>query len=288
MRLVTYSLGTRTSIGAVVDDGVVDIAGCVIDAAPTMLALLQQGEAALDRVRELLARNQFSHPLARLRLHAPVPRPGKYLAAGLNYALHAEEARRKGIPTPKHQVWFNKQTTCVTGPYDDVHLPKVSDKLDYEAELAFVIGRRCRHVPAERAAGVIAGYTIANDLSVRDWQMRAQTWTLGKSFDTHGPLGPWLVTGDEIVDPQDLDIRCLVNGELRQSSNTSDMIHTCADMVAHLSRAMTLEPGDVFATGTPAGIGSAMEPPRYLAAGDVVRVEIEKIGHIENRVIPEP
>lgn len=254
----------------------------------SMLALLNADGAAWERAREILDGAAQGYALADIVLRSPVPRPGKYLALGLNYREHALEAERKGVRIPKHQVWFNKQTTCVNGPYADVHLPKVSDKMDYEAELAVVIGRRCRHVPANSASQVIAGYTIANDLSVRDWQMRAQTWTLGKSFDTHGPLGPALVTPDEIADPHNLNVRCLVNGDERQSANTADMIYSIGDMIAHLSAAMTLEPGDVLATGTPSGIGSAMEPPQYLRAGDVVRVEIERLGHIEHRVTNEP
>jgi len=185
-------------------------------------------------------------------------------------------------------VWFNKQVSCVAGPYDPVHKPWVSDQFDYEGELGVVIGKRCRHVRAEEAGEVVAGYVVVNDLSVRDWQMRAPTHTLGKSFDTHGPFGPWLVTPDEIPDPHALRIRTWVNGELRQDSNTSLMIHRIEAMVAELSTAFTLEPGDILSTGSPAGVGGLMDPPRYLNPGDLVRVEIESIGAIENRVIPEP
>ena len=185
-------------------------------------------------------------------------------------------------------IFFNKQTTCVTGPHDPIHLPRVSPLLDYEGELAFVIGRRCRHVSRERAAEVIAGYLVVNDVSVRDWQLRTPTMTMGKSFDTHGPMGPWLVTADEIGDPHALELRTWVNGELRQHSNTRHLIYDCFAQVEHLSTAFTLEPGDVVTTGTPAGVGGAMSPPRFLGRGDVVRIEIEKIGSIENRVIEEP
>ena len=157
-------------------------------------------------------------------------------------------------------MFFNKQVTCVVGPDDDVHMPRVSNLLDYEGELAVVIGTRCRHVPADRAHEVIAGYTIANDVSVRDWQVRTPTMTMGKSFDTHGPLGPWIVTPDELGDPHDLAIRTYVNDELRQDGNTREMIYDCYQQVAHLSEAFTLEPGDVIATGTPAGIGAVRQP----------------------------
>ena len=185
-------------------------------------------------------------------------------------------------------VFFNKQATCVVGPSADVHLPRASALLDYEGELAFVIGRRCRHVPAARAAEVIAGYTIVDDVSVRDWQLRTPTMTMGKSFDTHGPMGPWLVTPDEVGDPHALDLRTWVNGELRQHSNTRELIYDCFAQVEHLTTAFTLEPGDVITTGTPSGVGGAQSPPAFLRAGDVVKIEIERIGAIENRVIDEP
>jgi 2-keto-4-pentenoate hydratase/2-oxohepta-3-ene-1,7-dioic acid hydratase in catechol pathway len=176
----------------------------------------------------------------------------------------------------------------VTGPYDPVHMPRVSSALDYEGELAFVIGKRCRHVPRARAPEVIAGYLICDDVSVRDWQLRVPTWTMGKSFDTHGPLGPWLTTSDEVGDPHALSIRTLVNEEVRQSSNTKELIFDCYAIVEHLSTAFTLEVGDVISTGTPSGVGVAMKPPRMLVAGDVVRIEIEKLGFIQNEVVPEP
>jgi 2-keto-4-pentenoate hydratase/2-oxohepta-3-ene-1,7-dioic acid hydratase in catechol pathway len=169
-------------------------------------------------------------------------------------------------------------------------MPKVSDKLDYEGELAVVIGRRCRHVSPEEAASAIAGYTVANDVSVRDWQMRAFTMTIGKSFDTHGPLGPWLLTPDELGDPQALGIRTFVNDERRQDGNTEEMVFGCLEQISHLSQAFTLEPGDVIATGTPAGVGSAYQPfpEGFLKVGDEVRIEIDGIGELRNTVIAEP
>jgi 2-keto-4-pentenoate hydratase/2-oxohepta-3-ene-1,7-dioic acid hydratase in catechol pathway len=226
------------------------------------------------------------HALDEIRLLAPVL-PRKFLAIGLNYADHIAES---GMEAPQFPVFFNKQVTCVVGPDEDVHMPRVSKLLDYEGELAIVIGRRCRHVPEQRAHEVIAGYTIANDLSVRDWQLRAPTMTMGKSFDTHGPLGPWLVTPDELGDPHELAIRTYVNDELRQDGNTREMIYDCYQQVAHLSEAFTLEPGDVIATGTPAGVGAARQPfpEGLLKAGDVVRIEIDRIGELRNSVIDEP
>jgi 2-keto-4-pentenoate hydratase/2-oxohepta-3-ene-1,7-dioic acid hydratase in catechol pathway len=194
------------------------------------------------------------------------------------------------MEAPKVPTFFTKHVTCVVGPGAGVHKPKVSDRVDYEGELAVVIGRRCRHVTAEQAHKAIAGYTIANDVTVRDWQMRAQTMMIGKSFDTHGPLGPWLVTADELGDPHDLGIRTFVNDELRQDGNTRDMIFDCFQQVAHLSQAFTLEPGDVIATGTPAGVGSAVQPfPQgLLEVGDEVRIQIDGIGELRNPIVPEP
>jgi 2-keto-4-pentenoate hydratase/2-oxohepta-3-ene-1,7-dioic acid hydratase in catechol pathway len=226
------------------------------------------------------------HRLDEIRLLAPVL-PRKFLAIGLNYADHIAES---GMERPQFPVFFNKQVTCVVGPGDDVHMPRVSSLLDYEGELAVVIGSRCRHVPVERAHEVIAGYTITNDVSVRDWQLRTPTMTMGKSFDTHGPLGPWLVTADELGDPHDLALRTFVNDELRQDGNTGEMIYDCFEQVAHLSQAFTLEPGDVIATGTPAGIGALRDPfpDGLLKVGDVVRVEVEGIGELRNTVAEEP
>jgi 2-keto-4-pentenoate hydratase/2-oxohepta-3-ene-1,7-dioic acid hydratase in catechol pathway len=204
---------------------------------------------------------------------------------GLNYADHVAES---GLETPQHPMIFNKQSTCVTGPGDPIHLPRASQVLDYEGELGFVIGRRCRHVSRDEAAEVIAGYLIVDDVSVRDWQLRVPTWTMGKSFDTHGPIGPWITTADEVPDPHQLQLRTFVNGELRQDSNTKELIFDCFTLVEHLSTAFTLEPGDVITTGTPSGVGIGMKPPKLLVAGDVVRIEIDGLGAIENTVVVEP
>jgi 2-keto-4-pentenoate hydratase/2-oxohepta-3-ene-1,7-dioic acid hydratase in catechol pathway len=221
-----------------------------------------------------------------VRLLAPA-RPRKFLAIGLNYADHLAES---GMDAPRVPVFFNKQLTCVIGPDAEVHMPRVSHLLDYEGELAIVIGTRCRHVPEHRAHEVIAGYTISNDVSVRDWQIRSPTMTMGKSFDTHGPLGPWLVTADELGDPHSLAIRTYINDELRQDGNTGEMIFNCFEQVAHLSEAFTLEPGDVIATGTPAGVGAfhGTFPEGLLKLGDVMRVQIDGIGELRNTVVEEP
>jgi 2-keto-4-pentenoate hydratase/2-oxohepta-3-ene-1,7-dioic acid hydratase in catechol pathway len=224
-------------------------------------------------------------PLEQVRLLAPIGDPQKYLAIGMNYKAHADEAAAAGIPIPKSQLWFNKQVSCISGPYDSIELPKVSDKLDYEAEMAFVIGTRCKHVRPDAARSVIAGYLVANDVTVRDWQARSPTYTLGKSFDTHGPVGPWITTDDEVDDPLKLEIRLSVNGAERQRGSTSDMIYDIYEQIAYLTTVMTLEPGDLIATGTPAGVGIASN--FWLKDGDRVRVEIDSLGAIENCVRSE-
>jgi 2-keto-4-pentenoate hydratase/2-oxohepta-3-ene-1,7-dioic acid hydratase in catechol pathway len=250
-----------------------------------MVRLLAGGQDALAAAARAVGRATARIPLDEVRLEAPILRPPKILAAGLNYADHVAES---GATTPEFPTIFNKQSTSVTGPYDPIHLPRASHVLDYEGELAFVIGRRCRHVPRERAPEAIAGYLVLDDVTVRDWQLRTPTMTMGKSWDTHCPMGPWITTADEVADPHSLGIRTWVDGELRQDSNTKELIFDCFDLVAHLSTAFTLEPGDVIATGTPAGVGIAMKPPRLLTAGDVVRIEIESLGQIENPVVSEP
>jgi 2-keto-4-pentenoate hydratase/2-oxohepta-3-ene-1,7-dioic acid hydratase in catechol pathway len=226
-----------------------------------------------------------THPLETVELLAPIPRPPKFLAIGLNYADHMAES---GADAPSFPVFFNKQSTCVTDPGAGIHKPRVSEQVDYEGELGVVIGRRCRQVPAASAPDVIAGYTVVNDVTARDWQFRSPTWTLGKSFDTHGPIGPWIVTRDEVPDPHALQIRTWVNDELRQDASTAEMIFDCFQQVETLSTAFTLEPGDVISTGTPAGVGVFRQPPVFLAVGDVVRIEIEGIGTLENPVVEEP
>ncbi len=284
MKLATYTTASNTTprVGVVVNDTIVDLASC--GGFPSdMTALLASGidTAAIDGALDAGERV----PLGEATLKAPVTNPGKILAIGLNYGDHIAET---GSEAPKHQVWFNKQHNCANGPYDGINLPVVSEKLDYEAELCLVIGKRCKHVPRERAHEVIGGYFCGNDVSVRDWQIRVPTFQIGKSFDTHGPMGPWLVTPDEVGDPHDLDIRCLVNGEVRQSSNTKHLIFDCYDAIEHLTQAFTLDVGDVLFMGTPSGVGVAMKPPKWLVEGDLVRVEIDKLGYIENTVVPEP
>jgi len=283
MKLATFTREEITRIGVVTDDGIVDLSVAAPALPREMTAFLAAGPAAMAAVRDAVRGASARIPLDAVRLEAPVLRPPKFLAIGLNYADHVAES---GHPAPEFPVFFNKQSTCVTGPHDPIHLPRVSSMLDYEGELGFVIGRRCRHVPRERAAEVIAGYLVVDDVSVRDWQFKAPTMTLGKSFDTHGPIGPWIVTADEVGDPHALTLETWVNGERRQHSNTRELIFDCFDQVATLSTVCTLEPGDIISTGTPGGVGAAQG--KFLVAGDVVRITIERVGTIENRVVEEP
>lgn len=282
MRLVRFRGRDGIHVGVVEADTVADVSAATPDLPHDLPALLAGGglatvAGAVGRAPRL--------GLGEVTLEAPVGRPPKFLAIGLNYAAHLVESL---TTKPDHQLWFNKQSTCVIGPGTPIQIPQASSIVDYEGELAMVIGRRCRHVPRGRAHEVIAGYLVCNDVSVRDWQRRTPTMTMGKSFDTHGPLGPWLVTADEVGEPHGLRLRTWVNGELRQDAHTDEMLFNCWEMIEHLSTAFTLEPGDVISTGTPAGVGSAMHPPRLLAHGDLVEIEIERIGRLRNPVINEP
>jgi 2-keto-4-pentenoate hydratase/2-oxohepta-3-ene-1,7-dioic acid hydratase in catechol pathway len=281
MKLCRFKIDDTIHIGKVVEGGVVDLT-TVAGVGASMRALLTRYD---ELAPKLAAFKGSPKPLSEVRLLAPIDDPQKYLAIGMNYQAHANEAAAAGVPVPKSQLWFNKQVSCITGPYDPIELPKASDRMDYEAELGFVIGRRCRHVKAAEALSVVAGYLVCDDVTARDWQFRSPTFTLGKSFDTHGPIGPWITTVDEVPDPHALTMWLTVNGEERQRTSTGDMIYNIFDQIAYLSTVMTLEPGDLIATGTPSGVGIASD--RFLKVGDVVRVEIEQLGAIENRVIAE-
>ncbi len=290
MRLVSFSLdGGPARPGLVVGDEVVDLGDPVTGLPSTMRELLALGPVALEQARAASVGRAARHALVEVRRHAPVPDPPAILAIGMNYRAHVAEMGRE---PPEWQYWFNKQRTAIAGPGDAIVLPAVSDMVDYEGELAMVIGRRCQHVPAARAHEVVAGYTVINDVSARDWQWRTPTFTVGKSFDTHAPCGPELVTADELGEPGALTIRTWVNDELRQDSTTADLIFGCAAMIEYLTTAFPLEPGTVIATGTPAGVGAGMDPPRFLSDGDTVRIAIEGIGDLSNPVVqggrPEP
>jgi 2-keto-4-pentenoate hydratase/2-oxohepta-3-ene-1,7-dioic acid hydratase in catechol pathway len=289
MRLLSFSLppgpegsASRARPGLVDGDEVVDLSDPVVGLPADMADLLALGPVALERAREAPSGKAARHTFESVRRHAPVPRPPTILAIGMNYRAHVAEMGRE---PPEYQYWFNKQRTSIAGPGDPIVLPTVSTSVDYEGELAMVIGRRCQHVPAARALEVVAGFTVINDVSARDWQWRTPTFTMGKSFDSHAPCGPWLVTADELGDPGHLGLRTWVNDELRQDSSTEDLIFGCAAMIEYLTTAFPLEPGTIIATGTPAGVGAGFTPPRFLADGDTVRIEIEGVGELVNPVV---
>lgn len=287
MRLIRFSQGgAPAQPGLLLGDRVVALSALAADAPADMRGVI----ADWARLAPLLAGAEGSAPavpLASVTLHAPIDAPEKMLAIGLNYADHIEEAKDAGLTIPTEQVWFCKQASSLQSPFGGIQMPKVSDKLDYEVELVAVIGKAGRHISRAEAPRHVFGYAVGNDVSVRDWQTKTQQWMLGKSFDTHGPIGPAIVTADEIGDPHRLGIRCLVNGELRQNSNTRHLVFNLWDQIAELSQAMTLKPGDVIFTGTPGGVGLGFKPPKFLKLGDVVRCEIDEIGAIENRVVAE-
>lgn len=282
MRLARFNAGQGPRLGAVGDRGMIDIEAAGVSYG-TIEAVIEGGSAALDAISRACRDRAPDHQLADITLLAPVVRPGKYLAIGMNYQKHLEESERIGVSAPKQQLWFNKQTSCINDPFGKIE-PGVTEKLDYEVELGVIIGKPAKSVQTKDALDHIFGYFVANDVSARDWQFHSPTFTMGKSFDTHGPIGPWIVTADEISDPQALGLRCFVNGECRQESNTSLMIHSIAAQIEYLSTAFTLEPGDLIATGTPEGVGVGMEPPVFLKSGDIVRCEVDGIGAIENIV----
>lgn len=282
MKLLRYGDPANPSLGVLQDDRIVSLAP-LAGRYPTMLSIVAGGEAALAAVRDCAGQAAATVPLAEVTLLAPIERPGKFMAIGMNYKKHIAEAAKLGVETPKHQFWFNKQTSCIVGPFDDIE-PGVTERLDYEVELCAVIGKSAKGVSQANAPAHVFGYTIVNDVSARDWQMHTPTFTMGKSFDTHGPIGPWIVTADEIGDPHDLGLRCLVNGEQRQESNTGGMVANLWQQIEYLSTAFTLDPGDLIATGTPEGVAAGMDPQVWLKPGDVVRCEIDRIGAIENKV----
>lgn len=245
---------------------------------------LQHWLARPDAAKAMLAEAPRV-PLERDDLCQPIVRPGKILGIGLNYSDHAKETGRE---PPAVQTWFVKQATAANAPFGTVDMPLVSSKLDYEAELVVVIGKYGRHVPVGRAMEIVAGFCCGNDYSVRDWQRATPTMNMGKGFDTHAPFGPWIVSPDELGPLDELGVRSFINGEQRQNGRAGDMIFGVAEQIAHLSAAFTLEPGDVLFTGTPAGVGAAFDPPKFVEIGDRVRVEIDGIGHIEHEIVEDP
>lgn len=293
MKLATYRhADSPERLGVIDNEEVIEVSSLDPRLPSSMIDLLRAGQEGMSALRGALKGKGRRMPLGEVTLSAPVPRPIKYLGLGANYNRHLAEFARshppEKMPSTQVQHWFNKQVGCIVGPHDPIHLPRVSTQLDFEAELGLVIGTRCRHVPPERAFEMIAGYVVCNDVSVRDWQAISPTGMMGKSFDTHGPMGPWLTTADEIEDAHALRVRTWIDDELRQDGNTAEFIHKIPQMIAFLTAAFTLEPGDILSTGTPAGVGGAEVPPRYLKAGQHCRIQIEGLGEINNRVIDEP
>ena len=291
MKLVTFLHESIQKIGAVVDDQIIDFSTSHLP--KSMIEFIELGDDGINQANALIAKNDSKISINDVKLMAPIPKPNKILGVGLNYKAHKEEAAKAaadllGKPQEKYPTIFNKQNSSVVGPYDDMHKPDASDFFDYEGELGFVIGKQCRHVPYDKASSVIYGYTVVNDATIRDWQMRGppMTMTMGKSWDTHCPFGPYLVTSDEVGNPHQLKLETHVNGELRQSASTDGLIHDCFTVVEYLSTAFTLEPGDLIATGTPEGVAATSR--NWLKVDDVVKVTIEKLGFIENKVISEP
>ena len=283
MKLVNFLFKGEKNVGALVDDGVCSFKSISDKYSISMLEFIEQIHELSPEVSKFIDSNPEVIPLSEIELLPVIERPGKVLAVGLNYRDHAKET---GMDLPEVPMIFTKQSTSVLGHQGEIHKPKVSDAVDYEGEMAFVIGKKCRHVSKEEALDVIAGVTICNDVSVRDWQIASPTFTMGKSFDTHCPIGPYIVTMDEISDIHNLKIKTYVNDELRQDSCTDQLIFDCFDLIEHITKAFTLEPGDIIATGTSSGVGVVLG--KYLIPNDVVRIELENVGTLENKVILEP
>lgn len=277
MKLLSYSYNGSTCAGVLDGDAVIELGAQPLE---SWFSKIDEIEAVIEDAPRL--------KLEDVTLMQPIIRPGKILGIGLNYAAHAKESVSLMDKKPgSGQTWFNKQATAANGPYAPIMLPAVSECLDYESEMVAVVGKKARHVPEDCAMEVIAGICIGNDVSVRDWQRASKTMIMGKGFDTHAPFGPWITTLDEIDDIYDLEIRSFVNGEMRQQSKAEKMLDKLPAQIAHLTAAFTLEPGDVIFTGTPAGVAAGHNPPKWLKVGDVVRCEIDGLGHIENKVVAE-
>ncbi|RNB85454.1 FAA hydrolase family protein [Brevibacillus fluminis] len=300
MKLVTYSRSGRKSIGAVVADKVIDIAKAYKlmaneEGIPSdMKSFLQGGTVLLEKARQAvefaaaggrIQETELADVIFRIEtvdIHAPISNPNKIICIGLNYRDHAAEVN---LEIPTIPVLFSKYSNTINDPLSPIPKPEDSDQLDYEAELAVVIGKHASHVEEADANQYVAGYTAMNDVSVRDYQVRTSQWLQGKTFDGHAPMGPYLVTADEVNDPHRLAIKCYVNDEIRQNSNTKELIFSIPYLISYLSKIMVLEPGDIIATGTPHGVAMGLKPPKYLQVGDKVRVEIEGIGSLENPVV---
>jgi 2-keto-4-pentenoate hydratase/2-oxohepta-3-ene-1,7-dioic acid hydratase in catechol pathway len=287
MKLVTFlsANNPESRPGLLTDAGVIDLSRVAPSLPSSMLGIIEAGPEALVLISSV-AQSTPDFSIDEVTIQAPIQRPPKVIAIGLNYRAHAIESN---MDLPKVPLVFTKQSTSVTGPSDPIFWSEEGKALDYEGELAIVIGKRCRRVPKDKAKDVILGYTVLNDVSVRDWQLRGSppSFTMGKSWDSHCPIGPAIVVDPEI-NPHELLLTTHVNGDLRQQTSTDDLIFNCYELIEFLSTAFTLEPGDIIATGTPSGVGFAMKPPVPLVIGDKVKVSIEGLGFIENEVIQEP
>jgi len=289
MRLAMFEPeGRQSRLGAVRGNEVIDLAaaasqpGSPAEYFTSTIRFLEAGQEALSRAQDLLAASASpAYALEAVRLCAPIPRPGKIVAIGLNYRDHSLE---QGVAPPSAPLFFAKFPTSVTGPHDPIVLPAGDPQVDYEAELAVIIGRRAKSVAEAEAMEYVGGYTVLNDVSARKWQFADKQWVRGKSCDTFCPIGPWLTTRDEVPDPHLLDITAHVNGVTLQDSNTSKLIFRIPQLIAYISASITLEPGDIIATGTPEGVGVFRKPPIFLKAGDIVEVEIAGLGRLRNPV----
>lgn len=286
MKLVTFTTGNGPRLGAVRGEDVIDLAVASGGALPSdMIAFLEQGDAAVAAAQQLVQDADTALSLADVTLLAPVPTPSKVVAIGQNYMDHCLE---QGVEPPTSPVIFTKFSTAVIGPGAEIRWdPALTSMVDYEVELAVVIGRPARRVSAGDALGYVAGYTVCNDVSARNLQFGDGQWVRGKSLDTFCPLGPWLVTRDEIPDPQRLAVRTTLNGEVMQDSTTAEMIFGVKDLIAFASRAFTLRPGDLIITGTPPGVGVFRDPQVFLKDGDEITLEVEGIGKLTNTCVEE-
>jgi 2-keto-4-pentenoate hydratase/2-oxohepta-3-ene-1,7-dioic acid hydratase in catechol pathway len=283
MRFVTFQNRGAAEAGVIKGEQII---GLWTAGYTDLVSVITGGAEAIEKIQHWAAHPPLEerHPLSSTKLLAPIPRPPKIICVGLNYRDHAAESKMEIPSTP---TIFSKYSNAVIGPGENIVLPKNSTKPDYEAEFAFVIGKGGRHIPPERWQDHVFGYTAFNDVSARDFQMATTQWMMGKTFDTFAPMGPWIVTADETADPHALDISLSIDGEVMQSSNTRNLIFRIPDLIAHLSSVFTLEPGDVISTGTPAGVGFAKKPPRWLKPGDNVVVTIQGIGELRNPVVAE-
>jgi acylpyruvate hydrolase len=287
MKLMMFEKAGRPALGVIEGDSVIDLAAADPSLPEDLATLIAAGPAALAAVKAAAAKPAASAklPLASVKAALPIARPSKFICVGLNYALHAKEG---GHPIPTYPSFFLRVPTSLNAAGAPVIRPRVSIQLDYECELTIVIGKGGRHIAEAKALDHVFGYTLFNDVSVRDFQRKTTQWTPGKNFDATGPLGPWVVTADELPPgASGLRISTRVNGETMQDSNTSDMIFSTANIVATLSEFMTLEPGDLIATGTPSGVAHARKPPAWMKAGDTVEVEVEGIGVLSSPIVDE-